>query len=186
MGIKSKFKKIGCLIKKYYVLCLCKLNGPPRILAYDSNLNIDILRAYGASIGQTNVRIHGPIILHEAEAGYSNLIIKDDCILNGNIFLDLSSKVILEESVSIGPGVIVMSHNRYNYNAFLEERLAHTCGKQDVLFKKGAGIKAGAIITMGVTIGVNAVVAAGAVVNRDVPDHTFVAGVPAKIIKEII
>lgn len=46
-------------------------------------------------------------------------------------------------------------------------------------------IGAGAIITDGVRIGCGAVVAAGAVVTRDVPPHTVVAGVPARVVKEI-
>ena len=85
----------------------------------------------------------------------------------------------------MGPGVIIMTHNRYNHNEFLEERLAHTCGVKDVLIKEGTGIKAGALIIHGITIGKNAVVAGLAVVNRDVKDHCFVGGVPAKLIKEI-
>jgi acetyltransferase-like isoleucine patch superfamily enzyme len=46
-------------------------------------------------------------------------------------------------------------------------------------------IGAGAIITDGVRIGQGAVVAAGAVVTRDVPPHTVVAGVPARVVKTI-
>lgn len=43
----------------------------------------------------------------------------------------------------------------------------------------------GAIICPGVTIGRNAVVAAGAVVTKDVPDNTVVGGNPARVIKTI-
>ena len=46
-------------------------------------------------------------------------------------------------------------------------------------------IGAGAVITDGVRIGKGAVVAAGAVVTKDVPAHTVVGGVPARVIKEI-
>jgi acetyltransferase-like isoleucine patch superfamily enzyme len=46
-------------------------------------------------------------------------------------------------------------------------------------------IGAGAIITDGVTIGHGAVVAAGAVVTSDVPPHTVVGGIPARVLKQI-
>jgi maltose O-acetyltransferase len=158
--------------------------GPPRMLTFSSGLNTAILRSCGARIGN-NVTIYSPLTLHQAENGYANLVISDNCILNGNIFLDLSAGIVLEDGASLGPGVIIMTHNRYNYNKFLEEKLAPTCGKKEVVIKKGAGVKAAAVITMGVTIGTESVVAAGAVVNRDVAEHTFVAGVPAKEIKKI-
>lgn len=44
---------------------------------------------------------------------------------------------------------------------------------------------AGAIILPGVTVGENAIVAAGAVVTKDVPDNVIVAGAPAKTIRNI-
>ena len=47
------------------------------------------------------------------------------------------------------------------------------------------GLVQAATILPGVTIGENAVVAAGAVVSKDVPANTIVGGVPAKIIKTI-
>jgi acetyltransferase-like isoleucine patch superfamily enzyme len=46
-------------------------------------------------------------------------------------------------------------------------------------------IGANAVILPGVTIGKHCVVAAGAVVTKDVPDNSLVAGVPAKLIKQI-
>lgn len=51
--------------------------------------------------------------------------------------------------------------------------------------KRNAWVGAGATILPGVTIGENAIVAASAVVTKDVPDNAVVAGVPAKVIKYI-
>jgi acetyltransferase-like isoleucine patch superfamily enzyme len=54
-----------------------------------------------------------------------------------------------------------------------------------VTIKKGVWIGCGVTILGGVTIGEYSVVAAGAVVTRDVPSYSVVAGVPAKIIRKI-
>lgn len=51
--------------------------------------------------------------------------------------------------------------------------------------KKGASIGSNATIVAGVTIGENALVGAGAVVTKDVPPRTVVAGVPAKVLRTI-
>ena len=155
------------------------------MLVYDSATNIEMLRAFGAKIGTRNVRVHAPLVLHGAEDGYANLTIGDGCILNGNVYLDLAGKITLEEGVSLGPGTIVMTHNRFNYNPILEERLARQCGVADVLLRSGCGIKAGAIVLKGVTIRANSVVAAGAVVTHDVDSLSVVAGIPAKVIERI-
>jgi acetyltransferase-like isoleucine patch superfamily enzyme len=55
-----------------------------------------------------------------------------------------------------------------------------------ILIKRKAWIGVGATILPGVTVGENAVVAAGAVVSKDVPDNTIVGGVPAKVIKQLV
>lgn len=52
-----------------------------------------------------------------------------------------------------------------------------------VLIKRNAWIGAAVTILPGVTVGENSVVAAGALVTKDVPDNTIVAGVPARVIK---
>ena len=163
-----------CLVAYYHIA------GPPRILRFSPPLNRAILKAFGAEIGDSGVRVLAPIVLHASERGYANLTIADGCILVGNVFLDLSARIILEEGVSLAPGTTIMTHNNYNYNDFLDKRLAHTCGEKDVRIRRGAGIKANTLVAMGVTIGYDAVVAGGAVVLRDVPDRTLVAGVPAR------
>jgi len=50
--------------------------------------------------------------------------------------------------------------------------------------RKGASIGSSATILCGITIGENAIVGAGAVVTKNVPPHTTVAGVPARVVKK--
>jgi hypothetical protein len=54
-----------------------------------------------------------------------------------------------------------------------------------IVIERGAWIGAGATVLQGVTVGSDAVVAAGAVVTRDVPPRTLVAGVPAQVLRKI-
>jgi hypothetical protein len=87
--------------------------------------------------------------------------------------------VEIEDNVLIGPEVkiVTVDHDLYD-----RHNLFHF-GK--VKIKENAWICIGAIICPGVTIGKNAVVAAGAVVTKDVPDNVVVGGNPARIIKKI-
>lgn len=94
-------------------------------------------------------------------------------------FLDMGG-ITIEDDVMIGPRVNLTSENHpLNPN----DREAIIPGH--IVIKRNAWIGAGATILPGITVGENAIVAAGAVVNRDVPPNTVVAGVPAKVIKEI-
>jgi acetyltransferase-like isoleucine patch superfamily enzyme len=160
------------------------LFGPPRLLRHHTAVNELVLRRFGAAVGQ-GVRLHAPITLHAAEDGYGNLVIGDDVILNGNNYLDLSGRIVLGNGVSLGPGVVINTHNWFNHNEFLETVLARDCGVRDVRIGDGTGVKANATVLMGVTIGVNCVIARGTVVNRDVPDRSFVADV-AKTVRSRI
>jgi acetyltransferase-like isoleucine patch superfamily enzyme len=92
----------------------------------------------------------------------------------------LSAGIIeIEDGVLIGPDVRIATVNHD-----LKER-HHKFYFKKVTIKKNAWICIGAIICPGVTIGENSVVAAGAVVTKDVPDNAVVGGNPAKVIKHL-
>ena len=94
-------------------------------------------------------------------------------------FLDIGG-ITIEDDVQIGPRVNLTSENHP-----LDPADRKTVILQPILIKRNAWIGAGATILPGVTIGENAIVAAGAVVSRDVPPNTVVAGIPAKVVKSI-
>lgn len=88
--------------------------------------------------------------------------------------------VELEDGVFCGPSCVFTND--------LTPRAEFPKGRAEykkTLVKHGASIGANATIICGNTIGEYAMVAAGAVVTKDVPDYTLVAGVPAKIIRKI-
>lgn len=97
--------------------------------------------------------------------------------INHSAILSASGGIEFEDGVSVAPGVRIATIN----HDFNERHTVYTYGK--VLIKKNAWIGIGATICPGVTIGQNAVVGAGAVVTKDVPDNAIVGGCPAKIIK---
>ncbi|MEZ4684945.1 MAG: sugar O-acetyltransferase [Bacteroidia bacterium] len=92
-------------------------------------------------------------------------------------FLDLGG-ITIEDDVMIGPRVNIISEDHP-----VEPENRKTLLPSAVLIRQNAWIGAGATILPGVTIGKNSVVAAGAVVTKDVPDNALVAGVPARLIK---
>lgn len=94
-------------------------------------------------------------------------------------FLDLGG-IVIEDDVMIGPRVNITSEN---HPVDVARRKTMVPGA--VVIRQNAWIGAGATILPGVTVGKNSVVAAGALVNRDVPPNTVVGGVPAKILKKL-
>jgi len=103
-----------------------------------------------------------------------NVFINFDCT-----FLALGG-ITIEDDVLIGPKVNLITEN-HPLNP--KDRKGLIC--KSILIKNNAWIGANATILPGVTIGENAVVAAGAVVSKDVPDNSIVGGIPAKFIKTI-
>ena len=92
--------------------------------------------------------------------------------------------VCIGHHVNLAQGITVtaLNHNFADTNRRIDEQGIST---KPVVIGDDVWIGANAVILPGVTIGRHVVVAAGAVVTKDVPENTIVAGVPAKVIKKL-
>lgn len=94
-------------------------------------------------------------------------------------FLDIGG-ITVEDDVQIGPKVNLITENHP-----LDPTDRKTVLLKPIVIKRNAWLGAAVTVLPGVTIGENSIVAAGAVVSRDVPANTVVAGVPAKVVKTL-
>lgn len=125
----------------------------------------DFVNLYGCKIGR-GCRIAAYV---EIQRGVT---IGDRCKVEAFAFIP--SGVTIEDEVFVGP-----------HACFTNDRLPKAVGDWEIiptLVKRGASIGANATIICGITIGRNAMIGAGAVVTKDVPDNAVVAGCPAKLI----
>lgn len=97
----------------------------------------------------------------------------------GCTFLDRGG-ITLEKDVFISPNVQLITENHPE-----QPSVRHNVYAKPIVVKYGAWIGAGAILLPGITVGKHSIVAAGAIVTKDVPDGVIVAGNPARIIRNI-
>ena len=136
---------------------------------------LDLLRRLGAKIDDS-AEIRTPFY---TDFGRFIEVGKNVFVNNACTFMDRGG-ITLEEDVKIGPRVNLITENHD-----LDPAKRKTLISNRIVVRRNVWIGAAATILPGVTIGENAVVAAGAVVTKDVPPNTIVAGVPAKVIKHI-
>lgn len=95
--------------------------------------------------------------------------------------LSVRKEIIIGNNVRISPYVLMMDTDHHNiYDHF--EGQAKT---ESIIIEDDVWIASKATILKGVRIGEGSVIAAGAVVTKDVPPYTVAAGVPARIIKKL-
>lgn len=136
----------------------------------------DLVNLYGCVIGE-DTKIGAFVEIQKAAR------IGARCKISSHSFV--CEGVTIEDEVFIGHGVMFI--NDIYPRATRGGRLQTDADWQvsPVLVKKGASIGSGALILGGVTIGAGAMIAAGAVVTKDVPDHAIVAGVPARVRRDV-
>jgi UDP-2-acetamido-3-amino-2,3-dideoxy-glucuronate N-acetyltransferase len=137
----------------------------------------------GASIGEDSRVWHWVHVCGGAKIGKgvslgqnvfvgNRVTIGDHCKIQNNV--SVYDNVHLEEGVFCGPSMVFT--NVYNPRSLVERKDEY----RDTHVKRGATLGANCTIICGVKIGEFAFVAAGAVINRDVPGYALMAGVPAK------
>jgi len=113
-----------------------------------------------------------------------NAFIGKNCKISSHTFI--CEGVVIEDYVFIGHGVMFIN-DAYPRAANADGSMQTEADWKVVptRVRQGASIGSNATILAGVTIGEGAIVGAGAVVTKDVPPKTIVAGVPAKILREL-
>ena len=121
-------------------------------------------------------------ILGGSEFLGGKLTLGDKVFINRSCYFDFSGRITLQDGAEVGHGVTLITA----YHAIgTAEKRAGPITPRDIVIGKGAWIGANATIMPGVTIGEGAVVGAAACVTKDVPANTVVAGVPARIMKQL-
>jgi len=166
-------------LRYWIVNIICKMlpqfsGGSIRALLY---------RLVGFKIGRGTYIMDSIELLSGSPNFYSNLIIGSNTLFSSHVTINLDEKVIIEDNVTISPFVRIYtgthdigpSNNRCKRNPIAKP----------VIIEKGCWIALGATILPGVRIGRGSVVAAGAVVSKDVPPDSFISGVPGKVTKTL-
>lgn len=123
----------------------------------------------GAIIGENcNICAHSLI--------EGDVIIGDNVTVKSGVYIWDGTRI--EDDVFLGPNATLTNDLMPRSKSFPDDFLGIT-------LKRGASIGANATLLPGITIGKSAMVGAGSVVTKDVPDYAVVAGNPAKIIRYI-
>ena len=140
-----------------------RMDTPPyRIFSLGDYSVIESFACINNAVGDVMIGDHTRIGLHNTIIGP----------------VEIGSHVNLAQGIT----VTALNHNFDDSEKRIDEQGVST---NPVTIEDDVWIGANAVILPGVTIGNHCVVAAGAVVTKDVPPHSLVAGVPAKVIKQI-
>lgn len=126
---------------------------------------------FGDNLGEGS-RINAPI----SGACVSSMKIGKNVFINSNLLAMARGGITIEDNAMIAANVQLISNNHDPYDL-----MVLPC--KPVLIKESAWVGAGATILPGVCVGRHAIVGAGSVVTKDVPDYAVAVGNPAKVVK---
>lgn len=149
---------------------------------YKINILIGMCRAWRIKV-LGNVGKQVIILDHFRCINYRNLIIGNNVFINHNVELGTEfSTITLGNFIMIGSHVYIGTTS-HNYNDIEIPMSLQTDSYKEVIIHDDVWIGTKAVIMPGITIGEGSIIAASAVVTKDVEPFTIVGGIPAKIIK---
>jgi len=140
-----------------------------------------LLRSGGMRIGKGSM-IMGSVVVSGPGRWRELLEIGDYSFITGPLRIDLAERLTIGDRVNIGHAVTLLTMDHE-----VGPRVQR-CGprlKGPVVIERGVWLGSNVTVLPGVTVGEASVVAAGAVVTRNVPPSTLVGGVPARVIREL-
>jgi len=162
---------------------LILIQGLVALLPHDAFIRLRprLYRLAGIHIGHGTV-IFGRMRLIGASDVIHLLLIGNNCCLNENITFNLGASVTLEDNVSLGMDCMFITNtHEMGTSNFRAGKIV----SKPIRVGRGAWVGARVTVLPGVTIGAGAVVGSGAVVAADVSENVLVAGIPAKIVREL-
>ena len=137
----------------------------------------DFVNLYGCSIDD-NSKVGTFVEIQK------NAFIGKNCKISSHTFI--CEGVHIEDNVFIGHNVTFIN-DKYPRSVNFDGSIQTESDWKvvETYVKKGASVGSSSTIMCGITIGENSIVGAGAVVTKDVPPNTVVAGVPAKVVKKL-
>lgn len=174
MGNVQKItRRLASLLRRHFFNLW--LNGFVSSSLVPDHLRWVLLRASGLNVKRSIVEAGGFI-------GSTKVTIGRKASINRGAFLDGSAAVIIEDAVSIGMNVLVITGS---HDLGGPQERAGDLTREPVRIESGAWVGAGCIILPGITIGRGAVVGSGSVVMKDVAPNTVVMGNPARVVRRL-
>jgi acetyltransferase-like isoleucine patch superfamily enzyme len=135
----------------------------------------EVLVRHGADIHPDAWPVGPNITLHEHRGDFRNLSIGAFSHVGKQVFLDLTDRIVIEDSVSLGMRAMILTH--LNVGEYPNKPMAKLLPKkqQPTILRRGCSVGAGSIVLCGVEIGEHAVIGAGVVVDRNIPARTIVS-----------
>ena len=167
----------------YFLRPRCEYLGPHSNIMHPwhvviSGCNIRIGHSFTA-FGESHARVE--IGVWGRAAGEGKVIMGNACLMSPGSRISASDEITIGDGVMLANGAYITDSDWHG----LYDRIDRNTGPQPVRLEDNVWIGDHAKVLKGVTVGANSVVAAGAVVTRDVPPNVVVAGNPAKIVKEL-